>query len=94
MQRTKQKPRTVFTLVDLSSGWKAAIFDLNGMDIFRATIAANGNTGQMMLELFKIAVRIDGLESELTDFDVEKLPACDVMAIMDAISVQLTKIPR
>lgn len=94
MQQTRQNPRTIFTVVELSSGKKATILDLNGGDIFRATIAANGNTGQMMLEIFKIAVRIDGRNSELEDADVEKLPACDVMAIMDAISVQLTKVPK
>lgn len=87
------RKRSVFTTVKLSQGQTATVLDITGLDVFKASVDSAGNVGSMPYFLLVESTLIEG--KKMGDFsDLDNLPACDVMAIMDVICVQITKTPQ
>jgi hypothetical protein len=87
-----KRNRTVFTGVKLSDGRTANILEVTGLDLCRANMIANGNTGAIPFIMLADSMLIDGKKvGDFSDFD--NMLAYDVMACLEAVSVQLEKRP-
>lgn len=76
-----------FTTTMLSSGVRVTINEVKGTHLFAAMSKSKGDTGLMMSELLQQSVVIYG--KLITEDELSALPACDVLALMDIIGINM-----
>lgn len=81
---------SVFTKVKLSDGREAIIREANGIDLFNASSASNGNSGAMPYYLLVSLTSINGKQMEGIN-ELALINPVDTLAIMDAILPQIVK---